>query len=121
MLSELLDHTITNFYPQFLENAENPSDAYIPFLKNLIDETARMIALWQCVGFCHGVMNTDNMSIMGLTIDYGPFGFLSHFDRFHICNTSDEWGRYSYAQQPTMGKWNLVKLFESLKLVLSKE
>lgn len=80
-----------------------------------------MIALWQCAGFCHGVMNTDNMSIMGQTIDYGPFGFMAHFDKFHICNTSDEWGRYAYSQQPSIGKWNIIKLLDSLKLILTEE
>jgi uncharacterized protein YdiU (UPF0061 family) len=69
--------------------------------------TAAMVAQWQAVGFCHGVMNTDNMSILGLTIDYGPFQFLDAFDPGHICNHSDEQGRYAYARQPGVAFWNL--------------
>ena len=76
--------------------------------------TARLIAQWQGVGFCHGVMNTDNMSILGLTIDYGPFGFLDAFDAAHICNHSDDQGRYAYNQQPQIAYWNLHCLGQAL-------
>lgn len=72
------------------------------------------MALWQTVGFCHGVLNTDNMSILGITLDYGPFGFMEYFNRDHICNTSDDSGRYSYANQPAMCRWNCSKLLEAL-------
>ena len=75
------------------------------------------MALWQSVGFCHGVLNTDNMSILGLTIDFGPFGFLEYFDKKHICNYSDKEGRYSYESQPEICRWNLEKLAESLSEV----
>ena len=60
------------------------------------------MALWQSVGFCHGVLNTDNMSIVGLTIDYGPYGFMERFDPDLICNASDDNGRYTYIKQPGM-------------------
>ena len=73
-----------------------------------------LIAQWQAVGFCHGVMNTDNMSILGLTIDYGPFGFLDGFDPGHICNHSDHQGRYAYARQPGVAWWNLHALAQAL-------
>ena len=66
-------------------------------------------------------MNTDNISILGDTIDYGPYGFLEHYDNFHICNSSDEWGRYAYCEQPAILKWNLIKLLDSLKLILSED
>jgi uncharacterized protein YdiU (UPF0061 family) len=66
------------------------------------------------VGFCHGVMNTDNMSILGLTIDYGPFGFLDAFDPGHVCNHSDHQGRYAYARQPNVAFWNLHALAQGL-------
>jgi len=69
---------------------------------------------WQSVGFCHGVMNTDNMSILGLTIDYGPFGFIDGFDANHICNHSDTHGRYSYRMQPQIAYWNLFCLAQAL-------
>ena len=76
------------------------------------------MAQWQAVGFCHGVMNTDNMSILGLTLDYGPFGFMETFDPGYICNHSDPQGRYAYDQQPQVGLWNLACLAHALsKLV----
>jgi uncharacterized protein YdiU (UPF0061 family) len=73
-----------------------------------------MIAHWQSVGFMHGVMNTDNMSILGLTLDYGPFGFMEAFDAQHICNHTDQQGRYSYAMQPQIGHWNCYALAQAL-------
>jgi uncharacterized protein YdiU (UPF0061 family) len=72
------------------------------------------MADWQAVGFCHGVMNTDNMSILGLTIDYGPYGFLDAFDPGHVCNHSDHQGRYAYARQPNVAFWNLHALAQAL-------
>jgi uncharacterized protein YdiU (UPF0061 family) len=72
------------------------------------------MAQWQAVGFCHGVMNTDNLSILGLTIDYGPFGFLDAFDPAHICNHSDHQGRYAYARQPGIAWWNLHALAQAV-------
>jgi len=80
-----------------------------------------MVAEWQCVGFCHGVLNTDNMSIVGLTIDYGPFGFLDRYDPDHVCNASDNTGRYAYSKQPDVCKWNLQKLAEALEPELPRE
>jgi uncharacterized protein YdiU (UPF0061 family) len=76
--------------------------------------TARLMAQWQAVGFCHGVMNTDNLSILGLTIDYGPFGFLDGFDPAHICNHSDHQGRYAFARQPGIAWWNLHALAQAV-------
>lgn len=78
-------------------------------LKSIINRTAKLIAHWQSVGFCHGVMNTDNMSLVGLTIDYGPFGFLEDTKLDHICNHSDHHGRYAYNKQPQVAMWNLEK------------
>ena len=81
-----------------------------------------MVALWQCYGFCHGVLNTDNMSILGVTIDYGPFAWMEHFDPDFICNHSDkDRGRYKYKSQPSICKWNLLKLAEALDPVLPFE
>ena len=76
--------------------------------------TAALVAQWQAVGFMHGVMNTDNMSILGLTIDYGPFQFMDGFDPAHICNHSDHSGRYSYQRQPQIAHWNLFALGQAL-------
>ena len=73
-----------------------------------------MVVQWQCCGFVHGVMNTDNMSILGLTIDYGAFGFMEYFDKNYTSNTSDKESRYSYQNQPQVVKWNLTKLAQML-------
>src|SRR5690606_19848802 len=75
----------------------------------------------QAVGFMHGVMNTDNMSILGQTIDYGPFGFMEAYDMRHICNHSDTQGRYSYAMQPRIGHWNCYALGQALLPLLDNE
>jgi uncharacterized protein YdiU (UPF0061 family) len=80
-----------------------------------------MVAQWQAVGFCHGVMNTDNMSILGLTIDYGPFQFLDAFDPDHICNHSDSQGRYAYKRQPNIAYWNLFCLGQALLPLIGEQ
>jgi serine/tyrosine/threonine adenylyltransferase len=89
-------------------------DSPAALLEAVARRTARLVAQWQLVGFCHGVMNTDNMSLLGLTIDYGPFGFLDAFDPMHVCNHSDDQGRYAYARQPGVAFWNLHALAQSL-------
>ena len=106
----LADYVITNFYPE-LTGEPNP---YKALLAEVTRRTARMVAHWQAVGFMHGVMNTDNMSILGLTLDYGPFGFMEAFDSQHICNHTDQQGRYSYANQPQIGHWNCFALGQAL-------
>jgi serine/tyrosine/threonine adenylyltransferase len=109
-LQRLVDFVIDHFYPG-CRAAESPP---LALLGEVTARTARLMAQWQSVGFCHGVMNTDNMSILGLTIDYGPFGFLDGFDPRHICNHSDDRGRYAYAAQPQVGWWNLHALAHAL-------
>ncbi|MBP6116259.1 MAG: YdiU family protein [Neisseriaceae bacterium] len=109
-LQLLADHVIDLYYPQCRE-AKNP---YLAFFEAVSKKTAETIALWQSVGFCHGVLNTDNMSILGLTLDYGPFGFLDGFDFQHVCNHSDHAGRYAFNQQPFIGQWNLSCLASTL-------
>ncbi|WP_019140931.1 protein adenylyltransferase SelO [Noviherbaspirillum massiliense] len=109
-LKILADYVIDRFYPE-LRDTPNP---YAAFLTEVTRRTARLIAQWQAVGFMHGVMNTDNMSILGLTIDYGPFGFMEAFDAGHICNHSDQQGRYSYRMQPGIGQWNCFALGQAL-------
>lgn len=87
--------------------------------EELVKSTAKMVALWQTYGFCHGVLNTDNMSMLGLTIDFGPYGWMEHFDPGFICNHSDnDKGRYRYEAQPAICKWNLGKLAEALDPIL---
>ena len=109
-LRALADFVIAHHYPACRE-APQP---YVALLGQVATRTAELMADWQSVGFCHGVMNTDNMSILGLTIDYGPFGFLDQFDPGHICNHSDAQGRYAWARQPNAAFWNLHALAQGL-------
>ena len=113
----LADYVIDGFYPECREpsaTAEFDGNAYAAFLKAVSERTAALLAQWQAVGFCHGVMNTDNMSILGLTIDYGPFQFLDAYVPGHICNHSDNQGRYAFDQQPSVAYWNLLCLAQAL-------
>jgi uncharacterized protein YdiU (UPF0061 family) len=116
-LKHLANHVIENFYSEFT----GKTDACELMLNEVITRTARLMAQWQSVGFCHGVMNTDNMSILGLTLDYGPFGFMEAFNPAHICNHSDEQGRYSYENQPYIGLWNCSRLAQALTPLISAE
>jgi uncharacterized protein YdiU (UPF0061 family) len=109
-LRQLLDFVIDYQLPACREAATPP----VALLAEVARRTAELIAQWQAVGFCHGVLNTDNMSILGLTIDYGPYGFLDGFDPYHVCNHSDDQGRYAYARQPQVGYWNLHALARAL-------
>jgi uncharacterized protein YdiU (UPF0061 family) len=109
-LRQLADFVIDHHLPACRDAAQ----PYVALLEAVARSTAELIAHWQAVGFCHGVMNTDNMSILGLTIDYGPYGFLDGFDPGHICNHSDHQGRYAYARQPNVAFWNLHALAQGL-------
>jgi uncharacterized protein YdiU (UPF0061 family) len=111
LFPKLLKFVMEKYYPECGENVQQ-------FFSEVTERTAQLAAKWQSVGFCHGVLNTDNMSIVGVTIDYGPFGFLDVFDPDHICNGSDDSGRYSYSNQPQICKWNCKKLAEALEDVL---
>ncbi|XP_078091686.1 selenoprotein O1 isoform X1 [Mustelus asterias] len=112
---QMLDYVIGTFYPEIQSaHPQNTIQRNAAFFREITKRTARLVAEWQCVGFCHGVLNTDNMSIVGLTIDYGPFGFMDRFDPDYICNGSDNGGRYAYSRQPEICKWNLSKLAEAL-------
>jgi uncharacterized protein YdiU (UPF0061 family) len=109
-LKILADTVIAQFYPA-LRTADNP---YQALLAEVARRTAELVAQWQAVGFMHGVLNTDNMSILGLTLDYGPFGFMEAFDPRHICNHTDQQGRYAYNNQPQIGEWNCYALGQAL-------
>ncbi len=113
-LRALADHVIDRHYPACRADEHFGGNAYAALLAEVVQRTAGLIASWQAVGFCHGVMNTDNMSILGLTIDYGPFQFLDGFDPGHICNHSDTQGRYAFARQPNVAYWNLFCLGQAL-------
>ncbi|MDC3417403.1 protein adenylyltransferase SelO [Aquibacillus salsiterrae] len=109
-LQELADYAINRHYPEVV-TAENK---YLSFLREVIEKQASLIAQWQLVGFIHGVMNTDNMTISGETIDYGPCAFMNEYDPKTVFSSIDVHGRYAYANQPPIGGWNLVRLAESL-------
>ncbi len=109
-IRRLADYVIARYYPELARL----SDPYPEFLRRVTLRTAELMAQWQAVGFSHGVMNTDNMSILGLTLDYGPFGFLDAFDPGYVCNHSDTGGRYAFDQQPDVAAWNLTKLAQAL-------
>lgn len=116
-LRQLTDWTIENFYPHL--SGENK---IIEWYKEVVEKTAFMIVEWQRVGFVHGVMNTDNMSILGRTIDYGPFSFLDDYDPNFTPNTTDLPGRrYAFGNQPSIGYWNLGKLASALLPLFNDE
>jgi uncharacterized protein YdiU (UPF0061 family) len=108
----LADATVERHFPELAERTG--AERYTALLEEVTRRTARLLAQWQNVGFCHGVMNTDNMSVLGLTIDYGPFGFLDAFDPGHVCNHSDTQARYAWARQPNIAYWNLFALAQAL-------
>jgi uncharacterized protein YdiU (UPF0061 family) len=116
-IKHLADYVIARYYPELAGHA----DPYPEFLRQVSLRTAELMAQWQAVGFSHGVMNTDNMSILGLTLDYGPFGFLDAFDPGYVCNHSDTGGRYAFDQQPDVAAWNLTKLAQTLVPLMSVE
>lgn len=111
-LKKLTDYTIKYFYPHL---GVHSKETYIQFFKEVTQRTLKMIVHWQRVGFVHGVMNTDNMSILGLTIDYGPYGWLEGFEYNWTPNTTDAQNkRYRYGNQPNIALWNLLQLANAL-------
>ena len=119
-LQQLADFFIEHQWPDLCSVDAGPR-RYTALLAKVAKQTASLLAHWQSVGFCHGVMNTDNMSMLGLTIDYGPFQFLDGFDPAHICNHSDHQGRYAYARQPQIAFWNLYCLGQALMPLIDNE
>jgi len=109
----LADFVIDRFYPE----CGNGADRYARFFETVLKRTARLMADWQSVGFMHGVMNTDNFSILGLTLDYGPYGFMEGYAPEHICNHSDHSGRYAFNKQPSIGLWNCYALANALAAI----
>ena len=112
---QLADHVMAEFFPHIAVGD------YAAWFGDVVARTAHMIAAWQAVGFAHGVMNTDNMSILGLTLDYGPFGFLDVYDPTFVCNHTDEQGRYSFINQPAIAHWNLRALALALSDLMPKD
>jgi len=116
-VKQLADHVIEQHLPELIGH----EDCYLHMFRHTVHSTARLIAQWQSVGFAHGVMNTDNMSIIGETMDYGPFGFLDAYNPGYICNHSDTCGRYAFNRQPIIGLWNCNALANALTSLLSVE
>lgn len=110
LLRKLADYVIDRYYPDLAASA----DRYPLWLSEITTRTARLVASWMAVGWSHGVLNTDNMSILGLTLDYGPYGFMNRYNRHYICNHSDHTGRYAFDQQPGVVLWNLTRFAESV-------
>ena len=113
----LADFCIEN-YPAYFSRSKNK---YEEFFRSVVKQTACMIALWQACGFSHGVMNTDNMSILGETFDYGPYGFMEDYLPSYVCNHSDHQGRYAFKNQPYIGLWNCSALGHALSSLISEE
>lgn len=116
-LRKLADYTIARHTP---ESAAAP-DRYLRFLDTVIASQAELIAQWMAVGFIHGVMNTDNCAVSGETIDYGPCAFLDGYDPGAVFSSIDHGGRYSYANQPVLARWNLARLAETLTPLIAPE
>ncbi|KAJ2762927.1 hypothetical protein H4S06_000377 [Coemansia sp. BCRC 34490] len=104
----LADYVLAHSFPHIA--GASAAARYTQLFREVTLRTARTVAQWQAVGFCHGVMNTDNMSVLGLTIDYGPFAFMDAYDPQFVCNASDYAGRYAFAEQPRVALWNLLRL-----------
>ncbi|MBD1576585.1 YdiU family protein [Vibrio sp. S11_S32] len=109
-LKQLLDYCIQHYFPE----QQHQQKPYLAMFEQVVLSTAQLIAKWNAFGFAHGVLNTDNMSILGQTFDFGPFGFLDAYQPNYICNHSDYQGRYSFANQPNIGLWNLTALAHAL-------
>ncbi len=116
-VTALADHVITHHFPELTRE----KDRHRLMFRHIVESTARMISGWQSIGFGHGVMNTDNMTLLGETFDYGPFGFMDRFNPRYICNRSDTHGRYAFNKQPEIGQWNLFKLGETLQHLVQAE
>lgn len=115
LVEQLLDYVITQHHPDLIDAPQRALFWY----QRVIENTAKLISQWMQVGFIHGVMNTDNMSVMGDTLDYGPFGFLDTFAPETVYSSIDQGGRYAYHQQPAVATWNLARLAECLLPLLA--
>lgn len=112
---QLAEYVIAQHWPHWQQEPER----YFLWFCDVVERTACLIAQWQAVGFAHGVMNTDNLSILGITLDYGPYGFMDDYQPQYICNHSDYQGRYAFNHQPAVGLWNLHRLAQALSSLMS--
>ena len=119
IMRQLIDHTIEFDFPNLTDRAS--PQAYVEWFENIVERTAYLISEWVRVGFVHGVMNTDNMSITGLTIDYGPYGWIESYDPNWTPNTTDAaTRRYRFGQQPAVAQWNLLQLANAIAPVIGE-
>jgi len=116
-VAQLADHVIERHFPEISAGAER----YARFLGEVVDRTADLVAMWQAAGFCHGMMNTDNMSVVGLTLDYGPFTFMEAFRPALDSNPEDVLGRYAFDRQPVAAFWNLTRFAAALGPLVPEE
>jgi len=116
-LALLADHVIAHHFPYLTSHPQR----HAAWLGEVIELTTALFAQWQTLGFCHGVLNTDNLSVLGLTLDYGPFGFMERFRPHHVCNASDTEGRYAYKAQPAIGRWNCERLLNACASLLAPQ
>ena len=116
-VTQLADYVVRRHFPEI----EDESDKYRLLFRSIVERTAKLVAAWQSVGFIHGVMNTDNMTVTGTTFDYGPFGFMDRFNPNFTPNHSDTHGRYALGRQPEIGHWNLFKMGETLGHLVAPE
>jgi len=116
-IKKLADYAIARHYPH-INDSQNP---YLTFLSDICEAQASLVAKWMCVGFIHGVMNTDNMTISGETIDYGPCAFIDHYSPDTVFSSIDRHGRYAYKNQPAIAQWNLARLAEALLPLFGKD
>jgi serine/tyrosine/threonine adenylyltransferase len=116
LIKKLLDHVIEQYYPKITSSAEGEeNERYVQFYGELVERVAQLVAQWMAAGFCHAVLNTDNMSITGESFDYGPYAFIPTYSPYFTAAYFDYYGRYSYINQPDICQWNL----EMLQLALS--
>lgn len=116
-LRPLANYVLAEFEPDLLEQKQ----PYVAWLERVVDRSAEMVAHWQAVGFAHGVMNTDNMSVHGITLDYGPYGFMDVYEPGWICNHSDQSGLYAFDQQPKVVGWNVSRFAQAILPLLGDE
>jgi uncharacterized protein YdiU (UPF0061 family) len=116
-LKRLADYTIERLYPE----TQAQENRYLAFFESVLDRQAKLLSSWLCVGFIHGVMNTDNMAISGETIDYGPCAFLDEYDAKKVFSSIDHQGRYAFENQPPIAQWNLIRLAETLLPLLNSD
>lgn len=123
-IKQLADYVITRHYPDIAamrQDGQPEGELYVALFKAVLDAQARLVASWMHVGFIHGVMNTDNMSIAGETIDYGPCAFMDRYAPGTVFSSIDTHGRYAYANQPTIAQWNLTRFAETLLSIVDTD